>query len=141
MPIRPRPGEEDDLPEQHEINVTPLIDVMLVLLIVFMVAAPLAILEVPVAAPSASTAPAGIRPELPPVLTVRRDLSLSLGGQAILPANLAAALDAETGGDREQTVFLLADRAIAYGDVMGVMSLVRSSGYAKVSLVALDAQQ
>ena len=130
---------EDDISETHEINVTPFIDVMLVLLIIFMVAAPLATVDVPVNLPSANAAPQG-RPDRPFVLTLRPDLSLVISGDTVLDAQLQQALDAGTNGNKGQPVFLLADKTIQYGEVMRVMNLVRNAGYAKISLVALDAR-
>ena len=128
---------EDDLAEAHEINVTPFIDVMLVLLIIFMVAAPLATVDVNVDLP-VSNAPAAQRPDAPIWLSVGPDLSLSLGNDPVAPEALDAALDAAAGGDHEARIFLRADRALAYGDLMGVMNALRDAGYLRIALVALD---
>lgn len=128
---------EDDLAETHEINVTPFIDVILVLLIIFMVAAPLATVDVPVDLPSSAASPAP-RPDRPVFLTLKSDLSLVLGVDTVPGPGLAAALDRATGGDRAQQVFLRADRSVAYGDVMTVMNLLQDAGYLKVVLVGLD---
>ncbi|HEV2954742.1 MAG TPA: TonB system transport protein ExbD [Xanthobacteraceae bacterium] len=129
-----------DLPEVHEINVTPFIDVMLVLLIIFMIAAPLATVDISVDLP-ASTAQAQPRPDRPLFLTLKSDLSLALGDAPVMRASLAPALDAATGNDRTQRVFLRADRAVSYGDLTEVMNLLRTAGYLKVALVALDTDQ
>jgi biopolymer transport protein ExbD len=104
---------DDTIEATHEINVTPFIDVMLVLLIIFMVAAPLSTVDVNVDLP-ASTAKAVPRPDKPLFLTVKPDLTLALGESLIDRASLAGALDAETHGDREQRVFLR-DRGRAGG--------------------------
>jgi biopolymer transport protein ExbD len=132
--------EEDDLVETHEINVTPFIDVMLVLLIIFMVAAPLATVDVSVDLP-ASTAQEQPRPDKPIFLTVKPDLSLTLGDDVVARGNLAAALDAATQANHDQRIFLRADKTVSYGDVMGVMNLLRDTGYLKVALVGLQSDR
>jgi biopolymer transport protein ExbD len=126
-----------DLAENHEINVTPFIDVMLVLLIIFMVAAPLSTVDVPVDLPVASAKPQP-RPNKPLFLTVKSDLSLALGNDTIASTQLAGALDSATSSDREQRVFLRADKTVPYGEVMRVMNLLRAAGYLKVAMVGLD---
>jgi len=132
-----RSAETDELQENHEINVTPFIDVILVLLIIFMVAAPLATVDVNVDLP-ASTAMPQQRPDEPMYLSVKDDLSLLLGEQPVTREALQASLDAVTENDREARVFLRADKAVAYGDLMEVMNLLRSAGYLKIALVGLE---
>jgi biopolymer transport protein ExbD len=127
----------DDLVENHEINVTPFIDVMLVLLIIFMVAAPLATVDVNVDLPVSNATPAR-RPDQPVYVTVKPDLTLALDDTDVAPGGLAAALAAATAGDREQRIFLRADREVAYGDLMGVMNTLRDTGYLKIALVGLE---
>ena len=135
MAARLDPGEE--LEEQHDINVTPFIDVILVLLIIFMVAAPLATVDVPVDLPASTAAPQP-RPEQPLFVTLRGDLSVHLGDAAVPPESLAAALDAASGRDRETRVFLRADRSVDYGEVVALMNRLRAGGYLKVALVGLE---
>jgi biopolymer transport protein ExbD len=139
MSVRLDHGDAD-LAEVHEINVTPFIDVMLVLLIIFMIAAPLATVDISVDLP-ASTAQAQPRPDQPLFLTLKSDLTLALGDAPISRATLASALDAATGNDRTQRVFLRADKAVRYGDLTQVMNLLRVAGYLKVALVALETDQ
>jgi biopolymer transport protein ExbD len=127
----------DELSELHEINVTPFIDVMLVLLIIFMVAAPLATVDVAVNLP-ASTAEPQPRPDKPIFLTVKKDLTLALGEQSIGRDSLASALNALTMGDKDMRIFLRADEEVAYGALMEVMNLMRKAGYLKVALVGLE---
>jgi biopolymer transport protein ExbD len=127
----------DELAEVHEINVTPFIDVMLVLLIIFMVAAPLATVDISVNLP-ASTAEPQPRPDKPIFLTVKRDLTLALGEQAVGREALASGLNAVTMGDKDTRIFLRADQEVPYGAVMEVMNLMRKAGYLKVALVGLE---
>jgi biopolymer transport protein ExbD len=128
----------DEMTESADINVTPFIDVTLVLLIIFMVAAPLATVDVAVDLPSSSAAPQQ-RPDKPIYLTLSADLSLSLGELKIPREGLAAALDALTINDRSQRVFLRADTTVPYGELMKAMDALRNAGYLKVALVAQDA--
>jgi biopolymer transport protein ExbD len=130
----------DDLVETHEINVTPFIDVMLVLLIIFMVAAPLATVDVKVDLPTSNAQPQP-RPEKPLFLSVKKDLTLALGDDTVMRTDLGRALDGRTGTDREQRVFVRADKAVPYGDVMEVMNLLRAAGYLKVALVGLEGSE
>ena len=127
----------DELSEVHDINVTPFIDVMLVLLIIFMVAAPLATVDIAVNLPSSATPPQP-RPDKPLFLSVKADLGLVLGDTPTTRDALPAALEAATHGDREQRVFLRADKTVDYGDLMSVMNALRGAGYLKIALVGLE---
>jgi biopolymer transport protein ExbD len=133
--IREHHGEE--LPENHEINVTPFIDVMLVLLIIFMVAAPLSTVDVNVDLPASSAKPAQ-RPDEPLYLTVQEDLTLNLGNDAVAREQLTGRLDSLTGGNKDTRIFLRADKVVGYGQFMEVMNLLRDAGYLKIALVGLE---
>ena len=128
---------DDDLAENHEINVTPFIDVMLVLLIIFMVAAPLATVDIKVDLP-ASTAKPQPRPEKPVFLSVKADQSVYLGDDKVAPEQLGQVLDARTNGKKDTTIFFQADKGVDYGDLMEVMNALRGAGYLKVGLVGLE---
>jgi biopolymer transport protein ExbD len=128
---------EDELSEVHEINVTPFIDVMLVLLIIFMVAAPLATVDIAVDLPSSTVQPQQ-RPDKPVYLTLKADSTLAVGDSPISRDALPSALAAATNGNKDERIFLRGDRAVAYGEVMQVMNDLRSAGYLKVALVGLE---
>jgi biopolymer transport protein ExbD len=139
MSVRLDHGEES-LDELHEINVTPFIDVMLVLLIIFMIAAPLATVDISVNLPAAN-AERTPRPDKPLFLTLKADLSVTVDNDAVARAALASALDAATGGDKTQRVFLRADKTVPYGDLMTLMNDLRNAGYLHVALVGLEADK
>ena len=129
--------DEEEFAEAHEINVTPFIDVMLVLLIIFMVAAPLATVDIAVDLPS-STAPPQERPPQPVFLTITPDLTLTIGDDTVARDALADTLDRAAKGDKATRIFLRADKTVPYGEVMEVMNLLRAAGFLKVALVGLE---
>ncbi|HWJ75881.1 MAG TPA: TonB system transport protein ExbD [Kaistia sp.] len=137
MAVRLDHGDEGQA-EISEINVTPFIDVILVLLIIFMIAAPLATVDVSVDLPAA-TAEKTQRPDKPLFLTLKQDLSLAIGNDDVQRTALGSALDRATSGDKQQRVFLRADKAVAYGELMTLMNELRSAGYLHVALVGLEA--
>lgn len=126
--------------EASEINVTPFIDVMLVLLVIFMVTAPLTTVNVPVDLPSSSEKPTP-RPEDPVFLTIKADHTLALGEDSLETSGLGPAMERATKGNHDERIFLRADKTVDYGTLMGVMNRLRSAGYLKVALVNLQGQE
>ncbi|MBV1874261.1 MAG: TonB system transport protein ExbD [Gammaproteobacteria bacterium] len=133
-------NDDEELVESHDINVTPFIDVMLVLLIIFMVAAPLATVDIPVDLPASNTSKQ-LRHDTPIIFTIKEDLSLALGDTPISHLQLAAQLDQVTAGDRKTRLFIRADKAVPYGDLMAVMNKLRAAGYLKIGLVGIELTQ
>ena len=130
----------DDLAEAHEINVTPFIDVILVLLIIFMIAAPLSTVDIAVDLPTSNAEPQP-PPEKPITLTLKSDLSLVIDDEPLARDALASALDRASNGDAGRRVFLRADRNVAYGDLMALMNDLRAVGYLKIGLVGLESDR
>ncbi len=130
-------GEDDDLDETHEINVTPFIDVILVLLIIFMVAAPLSTVDLPIDLPT-STATPQKKPDKPTYVSIKPDLSVYVGEDPVKRVDLVQTLDGMPGLGKDGFIFLRADRMVPYGELMGVLEILRAGGYAKVKLVALE---
>lgn len=128
---------DDDMVETHEINVTPFIDVMLVLLIIFMVAAPLATVDINVDLPASSAEPQ-VKPDKPLYLTIQADSSLALGNDPVTLDELASALRTASDGDTDQRIFLRADKSTDYDTLMQTMNTLRDAGYLKVALVGME---
>ena len=137
MGVSLKDPQDGDLSEVSDINVTPFIDVILVLLIIFMVAAPLSTVDVAVDLP-VSNAKVQPPPDKPVFLTVKPDLTLALGNDDVPRVALQATLDRQTGHDRAQRIFLRADGAVSYSELMKVMNLLRDAGYLKIALVGLE---
>ncbi|MDB5637374.1 MAG: TonB system transport protein ExbD [Bradyrhizobium sp.] len=129
--------DDDDFAETHEINVTPFIDVILVLLIIFMVAAPLSTVDLPVDLPS-STATPQKKPDKPTYVTIKPDLALAIGETPVKRLDLVRSLDAMADSNKDGFIFLRADRSVPYGEMMDVLEILRAGGYSKIKLVALE---
>jgi biopolymer transport protein TolR len=118
-----------------EINVTPLVDVMLVLLVVFMVAAPLLTVGVPVDLPQ-TQAPPITEPKEPLIITINGEGRIFVQETELPTDSLVPRLQAITGSNPDALLYVRGDRAINYGRVVEVMSLVSAAGFRKVSLIA-----
>jgi biopolymer transport protein ExbD len=129
--------DDEEFAEAHEINVTPFIDVILVLLIIFMVAAPLSTVDLPIDLPS-STATPEKKPDKPTYVTIKPDLGLAVGETPVKRVDLVRTLDGIADMSKDRFVFLRADRAVPYGELMDVLELLRTGGYPKIKLVALE---
>ena len=134
---RYRFDDDSDFAETHEINVTPFIDVMLVLLIIFMVAAPLSTVDLPVDLPT-STATPQKKPDKPTYVTIKPDLAVAIGENPVKRVDLVQLARRDADSDKDRRIFLRAERAVPYGDLMDVLELLRAGGYSKVALVALE---
>ena len=132
-------GDDSDYRPMAEINVTPMVDVMLVLLIIFMVAAPLMVQGVPLELPKTSASKLGTVKK-PMVVSLAADGNLFVRDEQVTRDTLVTrlmAIKAQEGG--EGIVYVRADRKIAYGDVMEVLGRVGESGFARVSLLSQPA--
>src|SRR5882724_7938055 len=128
---------DDEFEEAHEINVTPFIDVMLVLLIIFMIAAPLSTVDLPVDLPSSTAVPQK-KPDKPTYVTIKADLSVAIGETPVKRVDIVRLLDSTPDQGKDRRIFIRADRAVPYGEMMDVLERLRTGGYLKIALVALE---
>jgi len=128
---------DDEFGETHDINVTPFIDVILVLLIIFMVAAPLSTVDLPIDLPSSTVTPQK-KPDKPTYVSIKPDLGLAIGENPVKRIDLVRSLEAMPDTTKDRFIFLRADRAVPYGEMMQVLDLLRTGGYTKIKLVALE---
>ena len=130
-------NDSDQMDEINEINITPFIDVILVLLIIFMIAAPLATVTVPLNLP-VSSAQQQPDPSEPIFLSLQSDLKLSLGDRPIDRVAIGPELERASKGDKQARILLRADKSVPYGDLMGLMDDMRRAGFLKIGLVTED---
>ncbi|WP_213774950.1 TonB system transport protein ExbD [Bradyrhizobium sp. dw_78] len=128
--------DDDDFGETHDINVTPFIDVILVLLIIFMVAAPLSTVDLPIDLPT-STANPQKKPDKPVYVSIKPDLTLAIGETSVKRTDLINTLDSSSASNPQRLVFVRADRQVPYGELMDVLELLRKGNY-RMKLVALE---
>ncbi|WP_295894253.1 TonB system transport protein ExbD [uncultured Bartonella sp.] len=129
--------DNDELDVAHDINVTPFIDVILVLLIIFMVAAPLATSDIPVQLPTSAT-PAQPKPDKPVYITLQKDQSLYVGDEKSSIENLKTTLDRLTANNRQEKIFIRGDEGVEYSGIMTLLNELRAAGYTKIGLVGLE---
>ena len=126
--------------QMSEINVTPFVDVMLVLLIIFMVTAPLLTVGIPVDLPKVK-ATALTDQKDPLEVTVKLDGRVFLGESEVEVENIIPRLNAITDHNTETRIYLRGDRVVAYGRIMEIMSIINSAGYTKVALVTQNPKE
>ena len=133
----PPSGEagEDNFQPLAQINVTPMVDVMLVLLVIFMVTAPLLSVGVPLDLPK-SKAAAITHPKKPVILSLNRDDEVFIGDDKVARSDLEARLAALAVEDPSRIVYVRGDRTVTYAALMDTLGLVNRAGFGKVSLVA-----
>ncbi len=123
-----------------EINVTPMVDVMLVLLIIFMVSAPLLTAGVPVDLPSSKAKAIQTEDSKPIELSVDAGGKIYIGESEIMKAALISTISPLLEGDEERRIYIRADQGIAYGNVMEVLGILNSAGFSKVALISKPKQ-
>jgi biopolymer transport protein TolR len=133
-----RSGKRAVTRPMSEINVTPLVDVMLVLLVVFMVTAPLLTVGVPVDLPQTQAAPIN-EPKEPLVISIKSDGSIFLQETPVEVDQIVARLQAITNNNSAASIYVRGDRAVNYGRVLEVMGLVSGAGFSKVALISEQA--
>jgi biopolymer transport protein TolR len=140
-PSLPPTGEfgEDRYQPMAEINVTPMVDVMLVLLVIFMVTAPLLTVGVPLDLPKTSAARL-VQPQEPLVLSLDREGGTFIGNERVEPGDLKDRLARLAADDPDRIVYVRGDRTILYSQLMEALGLVNRAGFTKVSLLAEGAQ-
>jgi biopolymer transport protein ExbD len=136
-------GKRGRYGDNAEINVTPFVDVMLVLLIIFMVSAPLATISIPLDLPPPTDAPQIVDPVEPVFVSLQDTGVINVGTQSTGEtqatfATLAEALKDKSGSDKERKVFIRADQKVIYNDVMRLMDAIDKEGYKNKALVAED---
>lgn len=119
-----------------EINVTPFVDVMLVLLIVFMVAAPLLTAGVPIDLPDSNAKSIQEEEKKPIEISVSKDDKVFIGETEVTMERLIPLLSAMTEGQADRRIYIRADQGLAYGNVMGVIGAVNGAGFNKVALIS-----
>jgi biopolymer transport protein ExbD len=129
-------GKKKSYSDNSEINVTPFVDVMLVLLIIFMVASPLATVDVKVELPPSRAVPA--KTDKPIYVSLKDDGSIYIGNNKVTYANFAVRLNEATQTDYNMRIYIRADKKVVYKEVMRLMNVIQDTGYYQIALVAED---
>jgi biopolymer transport protein ExbD len=129
--------DDSDFAESHEINVTPFIDVILVLLIIFMVAAPLSTVDLPIDMPKSTAIPPK-NPVKPIYVTIKADLAVAIQESPAKRVDLVRSLDAIGDGGKDRPIALRVDRAVPFGEFFEVLEILRDGGYSKLKVQALQ---
>lgn len=119
-----------------EINVTPFVDVMLVLLVIFMVAAPLMTVGVPIDLPKAKARALQQDNKQPIQISFQKDGSLYLNDDQVSPDRLIALIDVLSEGKKDKIIYIRGDQSLTYGQIMAVMGEINKAGYNRVALVS-----
>ncbi|WP_341664483.1 biopolymer transporter ExbD [Vibrio sp.] len=130
-------SQPDELVVNHEINVTPFVDVILVLLIIVMVAAPLATVNVPIDLPTSSATPTP-QPKQPFYLTVNTELVLTLAEEREVTLDQLPDALSEILPNKEQRIYLRADKSLSYQSLMKVINTLAEAEYTQIALVGLE---
>jgi TonB system transport protein ExbD (group 1) len=125
--------------QNAEMNITPFVDVMLVLLIIFMVAAPIATVSVPVDLPPATPRAAPPPPVKPIYLSIQKTGDIFIGESQTTLDGFIPLVKTQSNGDLQERIFIRCDAAVVYGRLVAVMNKLQQAGYNKVGLVAQDA--
>lgn len=135
----PGGGSKFQVEQNSEINVTPFVDVMLVLLIIFMVAAPLATVSVKVDLPTA-VAPPSQNPPKPIYISIKKDGSVFIGDFRTDVASMSDELRKQVGTRKtaDERIYIRADKGTRYGNFMEVMNTLQDNGFYSVALVGED---
>ena len=129
-------GKKKSYSDNSEINVTPFVDVMLVLLIIFMVASPLATVDVKVELPPSRAVPA--KTDKPIYVSLKNDGSIYIGNNKVTYQNFSQRLNEATQLNYNMRIYIRADKRVVYKEVMRLMNVIQDTGYYQVALVAED---
>jgi len=129
-------GKKKSYSDNSEINVTPFVDVMLVLLIIFMVASPLATVDVKVELPPSRAVPA--KTDKPIYVSLKDNGEIYIGNNKVNYGNFAVRLNEATNNNYNMRIYIRADKKVVYKEVMRLMNVIQDTGYYQIALVAED---